>query len=93
MKAANDAIYDSPGPLQAYRVGVEAVYAAYDQAQAMDLANRDYGYACFSLSDAVHCDSTAAELLLYSAAGALLGPLRRQLVLTFAPGYLGSYEP
>ena len=49
MKAANDAIYDSPGPLQAHRVGVEAVYAACDEAQPKDLANRDYGYACFTL--------------------------------------------
>lgn len=93
MKAANDAIYDSPGPLQAYRVGVDAVYAACDEAQARDLANRDYGYACFRISDAVHCDLAAAESLLYSAAGAPLGPLRRQLMLTSAPGYLGSYEP
>ncbi|WP_426154230.1 hypothetical protein [Pseudomonas sp. DC3000-4b1] len=92
MKAANDAKYDRSHPFQAYRVGREAVYAAYGEAAAMDLANQDYGYAHFSLSDVVYCDLAASELL-YSAAGAPLGLLEQQLMLTSEPGYLGSFEP
>ena len=92
MKAANEAL-DLTRPLQAFWVGEDAVYAAYDAAGAVQLANHEYGHACFGLDDVTPCDVATLEGPAYSAGGARVGTLWQQLALMTAPGYLCACLP
>lgn len=92
MKAANET-HDLTRPLRAFWVGEEQIYAAYDEAGALQLANHEYGYACFSLADVTPCDVATLEQPAYSAAGQRLGPLWQQVAIMPGPGYLGECQP
>lgn len=92
MKAANE-LWTLMRPLQAFAIGEDAVYAAFDAQGALQLANDEYGYACFNLAEVIPCDSAALQGPAYSPAGRRLGNLWQQLALMPGPGYLCARRP
>lgn len=92
MRAHYEAVYQTR-PLRAFCIGPDLVYAAYDVNGAVQLANSEYGYACFSRSDVTRCDTAALVGPAYSAIGIRLGTLWQQLALVQPPGYLCACSP
>lgn len=80
-------------PLRAFWIDEDTVYAAFDAHGALQLANEEYGEACFTLEDMIPCDSAVLDGPAYSPAGRRLGTLWQQLVLMPGPGYLCARLP
>ncbi|WP_426154211.1 hypothetical protein [Pseudomonas sp. DC3000-4b1] len=92
MKAANE-LWNLTKPLHAFWIDDDTVYAAFDAQGALQLANEEYGYECFSLGQVVRCDGAALEGPAYSPTGRRLGTLWQQLALMQGPGYLCARRP
>ena len=92
MKAA-DELWTLTRPLYAFWIDEDTVYAAFDVQGAVQLANAEYGYACFTLEDVIPCDRTVLDGPAYSPAGRRLGTLWQQLALMPGPGYLCARRP
>ena len=92
MKAANE-FWTLTRSLQAFWIDEDTVYAAFDAQGAVQLANAEYGYACFTLEDMIPCDRTVLDGPAYSPAGRRLGTLWQQLALMVGPGYLCARRP
>lgn len=92
MKAANEHSTLARS-LQAFRIDEDTVYAAFDAQGALQLANAEYGYGCFTLEDMTPCDRAALDGPAYAPAGRRLGTLWQQLALMVRPGYLCSCSP
>lgn len=75
-------------PLQAYRIGEEEIYAAYDVAGALALANQEYGETFFGLADVKACDQATLESPAFAAVEGSFGSLGQLLASMSGPGYL-----
>lgn len=92
MKAANE-LLTLTRPLQAFWIDEDTVYAAFDAQGAVQLANAEYGYGCFTLEDVMACDRGVLDGPAYAPAGRRLGTLWQQLALMVGPGYLCAMRP
>lgn len=91
MKAAKE-ILTLARPLQAFWIDEDTVYAAFDAQGAVQLANAEYGYGCFTLQEVMPCDRAVLDGPAYSPAGRLF-EWRGLLNDRRAPGHLPMGQP
>ncbi|MNP07706.1 hypothetical protein D3C76_997440 [compost metagenome] len=79
-------------PLSAFWVGDDDIYAAEDEAQALDLANAIAGASAYTLDDVAPVSADTLDDRLCDEEGRLAWTLRGLLVSQTEPGYLAGYE-
>lgn len=89
MTAANTAHTEAGRPLQAFWVGLEEIYAAYNAEGALHLANQEYRQTLFGIDDVQLCEASTLEAPAYSVVGSPLGTLWQHVALMRTPGYVG----
>lgn len=93
MSVGSNCASEGKPTLQAFRVGPEELYAAYDAPGALALANQEYGEAYFDLAEVQLCDPATLERPAFAWAGGRLGPVGQVLRWMSGPGHLCNCPP